>query len=45
MRSRRPKYEAIASEYGYTVPAEKIDDVRDEQDFIELVCSVLESDD
>ena len=45
MSSRRPKYEAIASEYGYTVPAENIDGVRDEQDFIDLVCSVLDSDD
>ena len=45
MRSRRPKYEAIASQYGYTLPAEKIDDVRDEQDFIEFVCSVLDSND
>ncbi len=42
VRSRRPKYERIAAEYGYTVSASAVDSVRDEQDFIDLVCSVLE---
>ena len=40
--SRRPKYERIAAQYGYSVAATEIEQVRDEQDFIELVCEVLE---
>ncbi len=39
---RRPKYERIAAEYGYTLPAGEVDRVKDEHDFVELVCSVLE---
>lgn len=38
---RRPKYKRIASAYGYTIPAEKTADVRDEKDFIDLVCEFL----
>lgn len=38
---RRPKYEQIAATYGYTIPAEKTTHVRDEKDFIDLVCEVL----
>ena len=44
VRDRRPKYEAIARQYGYTVAAEKIDAISDEKDFIELVCEALDSD-
>ena len=33
-RSRVPRYEAIAAEYGYTVTSEELAEVRDEQDFI-----------
>ncbi|MDE0309843.1 MAG: hypothetical protein OXI60_08450 [Acidiferrobacterales bacterium] len=42
---RRPKYEAIASRYGYTIPADSIESIRDEQDFVDLVCEALESSD
>lgn len=36
-RSRVPRYEAIAAEYGYTVTSEELAQVRDEQDFIGLL--------
>ncbi len=39
---RRPKYERIAKKYGYTVQAADVEQVRDEKDFIDLVCSVLD---
>ena len=45
VQSRRPKYEAIAREYGYTIDADHIDFVRDEADFVELVCTALDSGD
>ena len=38
---RRPKYERIAAKYGHTISAEKTTYVRDEKDFIDLVCEVL----
>ncbi len=41
LNARRPKYEQIADQYGYRVAAHEIEKVRDEQDFIELVCSIL----
>lgn len=40
---RRPKYEEIASRYGYAIPADAIEHVRDEKDFIDLVCDALDS--
>lgn len=40
-RSRLPRYQAIADEYGYTVDANDIANVRGETDFIELICSAL----
>ncbi|MFN5745941.1 MAG: ATPase [Methylococcaceae bacterium] len=36
-RSRLPRYEAIADEYGYTVDANEIAAVRDEHDFLRLI--------
>ncbi len=42
VHSRRPKYARIADQYGYTLSAGDINRVRDEQDFIDLVCSVLD---
>ena len=45
VKSRRPKYEAIAAEYGYTISADQIDSIQDEQDFIELVCHALDASD
>lgn len=41
LRSRIPRYESIASQYGYTVSAADIEQIRDEQDFLELVGKVL----
>ena len=42
---RRPKYEEIAARYGYTISADTIEQVRDEQDFVDLVCETLDSGD
>ncbi len=38
---RRPRYEAIAARYGYTVSARDAESVRDEHDFVEMVCAAL----
>jgi len=38
---RRPKYEALARRYGYTVPARRIDAVANERDFLEVIAGVL----
>ena len=35
---RRPQYEHIAGKYGYTVEAEQISELRDEQDIIDFIC-------
>lgn len=43
MTYRRPKYEYIASKYGYSIPADGVESVRDEQDFIDFVCIALDS--
>ncbi len=40
--SRRRKYEAIAEQYGYTVAAGKIETVRDDHDFVEMLCQVMD---
>ena len=40
-RSRRPRYEAIARHYGYTVNAYATAKVKDEQDFIELIANAI----
>ncbi len=39
---RRPKYEAIAAEYGYTVEARLIDTVRSERDILNLIANALD---
>jgi hypothetical protein len=39
---RRPKYEALAQRYGYTVNARMIEAVTNESDFLELVASALD---
>ena len=38
---RRPKYQALANDHGYTVDARRAEAVRHEQDFLDLVASVL----
>lgn len=40
-RSRLPRYEAIADEYGYTVDANEIAAVQDEHDFLRLIEAAL----
>ena len=40
---RRPRYEMIASTYGYTVTAAEAEAVRDEQDFIDLLAATIDS--
>jgi GTPase SAR1 family protein len=40
-RSRLPRYEAIAEEYGYTVDAREIAQVKGEEDFIRLMRDAL----
>ncbi len=39
---RRPKYEAIAAKYGYTMDARQIDTVSNEAELLELIASVLD---
>lgn len=38
---RRPLYQAIADQYGYTVDANTVEQVKDERDFLELVGDTL----
>ena len=40
-KSRLPRYQAIADQYGYTVDADEIAKVRTEADFIQLVANAL----
>lgn len=40
-RSRIPRYEAIAREYGYTVEAEQVAKVNTDQDFIDLIAEAI----
>ena len=40
-RSRLPRYQAIADRYGYTVDANDVADVRDEDDFLRLVANAI----
>jgi hypothetical protein len=39
---RRPKYEAFAERWGYTVDARRIDSLSNEQDFLDLVADALD---
>lgn len=41
-RSRLPRYEAIASDFGYTLELSDLQKVRGEGDFFELICEVLD---
>jgi hypothetical protein len=38
---RLPRYEAIAEEYGIVLPADRIDDIHGESEFIEWICEAL----
>ncbi|MDD5275900.1 MAG: ATPase [Methylovulum sp.] len=40
-KSRLPRYEAIAAQYGYTVDANEVANVKGEEDFIRLVADAL----
>ena len=40
---RRPQYRRIADRYGYTIDARQVPTLRDEQDFIDLVCSAIDA--
>lgn len=40
-RSRLPRYEAIASEFGYTLDFSDLQSVQTEDDFVELVCRAI----
>lgn len=40
---RRPQYERIANKYGYVIEAEKIWELRDETDIMDLLCNTLDN--
>ena len=42
LEHRKPLYENIAEQYGYTVNLHDIQNVRDENDFIELICDAID---
>lgn len=42
-KSRLPRYEAIAAQYGYTVDANDVANVKGEEDFIRLVADALDA--
>jgi len=41
VQHRRPRYEALAGQLGYTIEARDIANVRDEQDFLQLVVGAI----
>lgn len=41
VQHRRPRYEALAARMGYAVPAASVGDVRDEQDFLQMVVEAI----
>ncbi|MEQ8446287.1 MAG: ATPase [Pelagibacterium sp.] len=41
LRDRLPRYQALADNFGYQVDAPELSDVRDEQDFMELMCRAI----
>ena len=38
---RLPRYQEIADRYGVVLEAERIDDIRGETEFLELICETL----
>jgi len=43
LEHRKPLYESIAEQYGYTVSLQDIQKVRDEKDFIDLIAQAIKS--
>jgi hypothetical protein len=43
LEHRRPRYETIAEQYGYSIDANQIEQVHSEQDFLELVGDALKA--
>ena len=43
LEHRKPLYEAIAREHGYTVELQDAQKVRDEKDFVDLICQSIEN--
>lgn len=41
LRDRLPRYQALADNFGYQVDAADLSDVRDEKDFMELMCRAI----
>lgn len=41
IRHRLPRYQALADRYGYTVDYREAEQVRDDQDFVELICAAI----
>lgn len=42
LEHRKPLYESIAEQYGYTVDLEDIQNVRDEKDLVDLICQSID---
>lgn len=42
LEHRKPLYEALADQHGYAVDLYQLQQVRDEEDFIELVCQSID---
>jgi hypothetical protein len=40
---RKPRYDRLAEQYGYVIDAERIPELRDERDIIDLLCENMES--
>ena len=40
---RRPKYEALAQNHGYTVVANDVEKIQNEEDFVDMICQVLDN--
>ena len=42
LEHRKPLYESIADQHGYTVDLQRVQQVRDESDFVDLVCQSID---
>ena len=42
LEHRKPLYESLAQRYGYSVDLEDIQNVRDQKDFIDLICQSID---